>query len=63
VHLALFVTEDRHKYERELLLERKRAEELARSQEEAQRENCRARASSLRPPWRRRRTARCSPSR
>src|SRR5215210_2161862 len=25
VHLALFVTEDRHKYERELLLERKRA--------------------------------------
>jgi sigma-B regulation protein RsbU (phosphoserine phosphatase) len=38
VHLALLVTEDRHKYERELLLERKRAEELARSQEESQRE-------------------------
>jgi sigma-B regulation protein RsbU (phosphoserine phosphatase) len=38
VHLALFVTEERHKYERELLLERRRAEALARSQEEAQRE-------------------------
>jgi sigma-B regulation protein RsbU (phosphoserine phosphatase) len=38
VHLALFVTEDRHKYERELLLERKRAQDLARSQEESQRQ-------------------------
>jgi sigma-B regulation protein RsbU (phosphoserine phosphatase) len=38
VHTAMFVTEDRHKYERELLLERKRAEDLARSQEDSQRE-------------------------
>ena len=29
LHLALFVAEDRHKYERELLLQRRRAEELA----------------------------------
>jgi sigma-B regulation protein RsbU (phosphoserine phosphatase) len=29
LHVAVFVAEDRHKYERELLLQRKRAEELA----------------------------------
>jgi sigma-B regulation protein RsbU (phosphoserine phosphatase) len=29
LHLAVFVAEDRHKYERELLLQRQRAEELA----------------------------------
>jgi sigma-B regulation protein RsbU (phosphoserine phosphatase) len=29
LHVAVFVTEDRHKYERELLLQRHRAEELA----------------------------------
>lgn len=29
LHAAIFVTEDRHKYERELLLQRQRAEELA----------------------------------
>jgi sigma-B regulation protein RsbU (phosphoserine phosphatase) len=38
LHVALFVAEDRHKYERELLLQRKRAEDLAaqhaRDQEE-----------------------------
>lgn len=30
LHVALFVAEDRHKYEKELLLQRQRAEELAR---------------------------------
>jgi sigma-B regulation protein RsbU (phosphoserine phosphatase) len=29
LHIALFIAEDRHKYERELLLQRQRAEELA----------------------------------
>ena len=36
--IALFVAEDRHKYERELVLARKRAEELLAHDQEAQRE-------------------------
>lgn len=35
--IALFIAEDRHKYERELLLARKRAEELLAQEQEAQR--------------------------
>ncbi|MDB5744345.1 MAG: sensory box histidine kinase [Polaromonas sp.] len=35
--IAVFVAEDRHKYERELLLARKRAEELAAKEQQAQR--------------------------
>ncbi|HYF42239.1 MAG TPA: PAS domain-containing sensor histidine kinase [Ramlibacter sp.] len=34
LHVALFIAEDRHKYERELLLERRRAEEIARFAEQ-----------------------------
>jgi sigma-B regulation protein RsbU (phosphoserine phosphatase) len=34
LHAALFVTEERHKYERELLLQRKRAEEMAQFAEQ-----------------------------
>ncbi len=33
-HIALFVAEDRHKYERELVLERRRAQEMARFAEQ-----------------------------
>lgn len=38
LHAAFFIAEDRHKYERELLLERRRAETLANERAEAQRE-------------------------
>lgn len=34
LHAALFVTEERHKYERELMLQRKRAEEMAQFAEQ-----------------------------
>jgi sigma-B regulation protein RsbU (phosphoserine phosphatase) len=38
LQIALFVAEDRHKYEHELLLQRQRAEQLAREQAQGQRE-------------------------
>jgi hypothetical protein len=55
LHVALFIAEDRHKYERELLLQRRRAEELAAQHMKDQQE-----LSLARGP--RRRTARSSPS-
>lgn len=46
LHAAIFVAEDRHKYERELLLQRKRAEELAELHARDQRELQAARAQA-----------------
>lgn len=44
LHIALFVAEDRHKYEKELVLQRQRAEELARQHARDQEELRSARA-------------------
>jgi phosphoserine phosphatase RsbU/P len=44
LHVALFIAEDRHKYERELLLQRRRAEELAAQHARDQQELTAARA-------------------
>jgi phosphoserine phosphatase RsbU/P len=46
VQLAAFVAEDRHKYERELLLQRRRAEELAAQNAQGQQELAAARAEA-----------------
>ena len=46
LHAAVFVAEDRHKYERELLLQRRRAEELAAQHARDQQELAAARAQA-----------------
>jgi phosphoserine phosphatase RsbU/P len=46
LHIAVFVAEDRHKYERELLLQRKRAEELAEQHARDQQQIQEARAQA-----------------
>ena len=46
LHVAAFVIEDRHRYERELLLQRKRAEELAAQNARGQQELAAERASA-----------------
>ena len=46
LHIAIFVAEDRHKYERELLLQRKRAEELAQQHASDQQQILEARAQA-----------------
>jgi phosphoserine phosphatase RsbU/P len=46
LHIAVFVTEDRHKYERELLLQRRRAEELAEQHARDQEQIIEARAQA-----------------
>lgn len=46
LHVAVFLAEDRHKYERELLLQRRRAEELAAQHARDQQELDRARAEA-----------------
>jgi sigma-B regulation protein RsbU (phosphoserine phosphatase) len=46
LHVAVFVAEDRHKYERELLLQRQRAEELAKQHARDQQELNAARAEA-----------------
>jgi sigma-B regulation protein RsbU (phosphoserine phosphatase) len=46
LHVAVFVAEDRHKYERELLLQRQRAEELAQQHARDQQELSTARAQA-----------------
>jgi sigma-B regulation protein RsbU (phosphoserine phosphatase) len=46
LHVAAFVAEDRHKYERELIAQRKRAEELSSQQVQTQRDLAEARAQA-----------------
>jgi sigma-B regulation protein RsbU (phosphoserine phosphatase) len=46
LHIACFIAEDRHKYERELLLQRRRAEDLATQYAQAQSERAAARAEA-----------------
>lgn len=46
LHVALFLAEERHKYERELLLQRQRAEELAAQHARDQQELAQARAQA-----------------
>jgi sigma-B regulation protein RsbU (phosphoserine phosphatase) len=46
LHVAAFVAEDRHKYERELIAQRKRAEELSSQQAQTQRDLAEARAQA-----------------
>jgi phosphoserine phosphatase RsbU/P len=46
IQLAVFIAEDRHKYERELLLQRRRAEELATQNAQGQQQLAQARAEA-----------------
>jgi phosphoserine phosphatase RsbU/P len=46
IHLAVFIAEDRHKYERELLLQRERAERLAAEHAKGQQQLADARAEA-----------------